>query len=59
MPSRMEAVRWELAASAAAEGSRLEASAMRPSCIVGLGFFVEAVSRRKILLFENFLDSPL
>lgn len=61
-PPLMEAVRWEEAATAAAEGSRFEPSAMGfPSGMdwdmwVGELFF--GIEPRKSLLVENLRDNP-
>lgn len=56
--SRMEAVRWEDAANAAAEGSRLVLSVIvRPSCMaVGEGFFGALLRKRRFV--ENLRDRP-
>lgn len=62
-PPLMEAVRWEEAATAAAEGSRLEPSAIGfPSGMdwdrwVGELFF--GIAPRKSLLVENLRDKPV
>lgn len=52
-PSRIWAVRWEEAAIAAAEGSKVEPSVnSRLSCTVGDGFF--GAEPRKSFFVENF-----